>query len=108
MSLVEESSVQLVSAPVTTCGDIHGQCNDLLELFEKGGQILDTRYSFMGDFVDRGYRSAETFQLLGCLALLHPDGTTLLRGDHEGTKTTGTYSYCDECTRKESATRVGH
>jgi hypothetical protein len=43
----EESTVHQVSAPVTICGDIHGQFHDLLELFKTGGQCPDTSYIFL-------------------------------------------------------------
>lgn len=98
--LIEESNVQPVSAPVTICGDIHGQFHDLLELFNKGGQIPDTRYIFMGDFVDRGYNSVETFQLLMCLKLKYPHCITLLRGNHETRGVTSVYGFYEETLRK--------
>ena len=81
--LIEESNVTPVAAPVTICGDVHGQFFDVLELFKKGGPIPDKSYIFIGDFVDRGYNSVETLEYLLCLKLLYPNRITLLRGNHE-------------------------
>ena len=99
--LLDESNVVPVSTPVCVVGDIHGQFDDLLEIFRIGGESPSTNYLFLGDFVDRGKRpdcdwsktefdravqghaSVETICLLACLKLRFPQRVTLLRGNHE-------------------------
>lgn len=205
--LMEESNIQPVVAPVTICGDIHGQFYDLLELFrvaggmpgesrvqapvastkvitsddieppteitdpklknkvqnaggaeggegaEEGGasgsgdggdrndetimeesplaapppadagvQSVETRFVFLGDFVDRGYFSLETFTLLMCLKAKcdpiadnvfspsfvfivtdirrFPDRIVLVRGNHESRQITQVYGFFEECQQK--------
>jgi len=97
---MEEGNVQPVCAPVTVCGDVHGQFYDLKELFKIGGEIPSTNYVFLGDFVDRGKHSVETIELLLCLKARWPDKITLLRGNHESRQITRSYGFYDECLQK--------
>ncbi|KAH0794801.1 Metallo-dependent phosphatase-like protein [Histomonas meleagridis] len=102
-------NVVQVTAPVTLCGDIHGQFDDLLELFNIGGEVPFTSYVFMGDYVDRGLKSIETIVYLFALKLKYPSYITLLRGNHESLGTSYHFGFRDEIMKRygdESVWRV--
>ena len=99
-------NVAILSCPITVCGDIHGQFDDLLEIFDVGGEVPETNYIFLGDFVDRGYNSVETFIFLLTLKVKYPNRITLLRGNHESRQITQAYGFYEECQRKYGSVNV--
>lgn len=80
----EEKALVQFEAPVKIFGDIHGQYNDLLHMLkemsdknkaEQNDQIIskNTRYLFMGDYVNRGKQSCEVICLLFALKVRYPE-----------------------------------
>ena len=92
----------------------------IIEVIEKGGlkstedilsvtndEVPETNYIFLGDFVDRGYNSVETFIYLLILKIKYPERITLLRGNHESREITQVYGFYEEFQRKYGSINVG-
>lgn len=90
-----EDNLVEVKSPVIICGDIHGQYEDMQLIFQNHGE--DSRYLFMGDYVDRGYFSLNTLLFLLVKKIKNADKMYLLRGNHESRTVTMQYGFYGEC-----------
>lgn len=97
---MDQPTLLKLSPPVKIVGDIHGQFHDLIRIFNSCGYPPQTNYLFLGDYVDRGYKSLETILLLLCYKIKYPENFFMLRGNHESANITKIYGFYDECKRR--------
>jgi diadenosine tetraphosphatase ApaH/serine/threonine PP2A family protein phosphatase len=88
-------------------GDIHGNIDILLRIFENHGYPPHRAYLFLGDYIDRGSNSCEVIILLYSLKVCFPDRVRLLRGNHEVGQMAEVYGFCRECQRRFGAEIYG-
>lgn len=97
-----EPTLLRLPAGIKLVGDIHGNADDLLRIFERCGYPPDAKYLFLGDYVDRGPYSIEVLTLLFSLKCKYPKHLYMLRGNHETSSIASTYGFLNECRQKFS------
>ena len=96
----KESNLLHLSSDINIIGDIHGNIDDLIRIFEKQGYVPDSKYLLLGDYIDRGNNSIEVLILLFCLKLKYPDYIFMICGNHEVSLICKHYGFYEECCDK--------
>lgn len=72
----------------------------MLKILEIGGNPENTKFLFLGDYVDRGVFSVEVILLLFSLKINFPKTLFLLRGNHESRQMTTFFNFREEVLTK--------
>ncbi|DBA04526.1 TPA: hypothetical protein N0F65_011074 [Lagenidium giganteum] len=99
-----DPNVITLRAPFTVVGDLHGQYQDLVQIFRAHGvPSPSNQFLFLGDYVDRGLASCEIILLLLAFKSSFPAHVHLLRGNHECRSLSTFYGFRAECLQKYGA-----
>eukprot|EP00834_Sanchytrium_tribonematis_P000612 NODE_11_length_54881_cov_1.430718.p25 type:complete len:266 gc:universal NODE_11_length_54881_cov_1.430718:5628-4831(-) len=100
------NNIIALDTPIQLVGDLHGQYNDLLYIFELYESPQKANYLFMGDYVDRGFYSLHVILTLMIYKILYPKTIHLIRGNHESRTISSTYGFYAECQSKYPDTQI--
>ena len=100
--LKSEPILLRINSPIVVCGDTHGSVVDSLRIFKTLGTPEETKFLFLGDYVDRGAQSIENVMLLVAYKLLCPYSVFLLKGNHECEDISSFYGLREECIMRYS------
>jgi len=94
--LSTQNSLLILPTNIYVVGDLHGNVRDLVRILEHSGYPPDTKYLFLGDYVDRGAFSIETVTVLLALMCCFPNHVYLLRGNHEFSEVNEKYGFLQQ------------
>jgi len=98
--LNKRENIAILKTPLIICGCINAHFEELKDIFKICGNISETKYLFLGDYVGRGWNGLSTFILLILYLIKYPNNIILLRGNHDSRIFSQIYGLYNECFNK--------
>ena len=100
--LDKRENIAKLTTPLIICGCINAHFEELKDIFKICGNISESKYLFLGDYVGRGWNGLSTFILLILYLIKYPNNLILLRGNHDSRTMSNVYGLYNECFKKYS------